>query len=704
MAWTARLPALRKSGNRVHTTARWLCLLVILVVSGPAQPWAKQAPAPLPPRKPDLRLLHPERFLPPSTLVSRADQKMAKKIFKAIDRNRFKDARKLTKKIQSQDLQRILLWKGLTAKRSPARFGAIKAFLDQLNDQNRDWPQRRTLLRRAEETMPRNFPPQDVLAWFKTMGGPVSTKGRVREAEAHFALNPTAKAVQHLRELWVQSNFSKSQEKQFYRRHKKHITKADNVARLERLVWAQKFWPARRQIWKVDKATRKLAVARLWLMRREGNVDKAIRDLEKAAPQLINHAGLIFERARWRRRKNKTDGAAQLILDFQGDPIRPDRWWGERALLARSYLQKDNPQKAYLLSSRHGLTPKQAAKYSDAEWLSGWMQLRFLNNPKRALKHFTNMLQVVNYPISVARGAYWSGRAALALGQTEDARRWLTKAAEHATTYYGQLASARLGQGVSPNLQSEALNSDATTRAAFAASPVRLAAQILAEIGEAQRMRPFIIHLADANPSGPWQKLTADFATRYGRPDLAITVAKRSERQGTPLGDVSYPSLKPPGHKVLTDPVETPLVLAVIRQESAFYINAKSHVGARGLMQVMPATAKHVAKDNRLPYDRKRLSSDATYNLIIGQVYLSSMVEKFDGSYPMALAAYNAGPHRVSRWMKAFGDPRTQAVDLIDWIEMIPYTETRNYVQRVLENLSVYRVKLSTEQAQRPPH
>ena len=702
MAWIARLPARQNAGTRVKLTTLLLCLLCIVALGRSTSAWASSLPPPWPPRKPDIRLLYPDRFQPSPTLVSRADAKIAKKAFKAIDHNRFKDAKKLTRKIKDVDLNRLLVWETLIARKSPARFNDIKAFLDQTKDQNQDWPKRRTMIKRAEQTMPLKLPPQDVLAWFQIMGGPVSIQGRAREVEAHMALNPSAKSILIIRKLWINGNFTKSHEKQFYRRHKKQITSADNVARLERLVWAEKFWPARRQIWKVDKRTRKLAVARLWLMRRTGNVDKAIRDVEKSAPQLVNHAGLIFERVRWRRRKNRTDEAAQLILNFKGDLIHPEKWWTERKYIARTYLQQGKPKQAYALVRQHGLSPENAKDYSNAEWLLGWIQLRFLNEPQSALKHFMNVLKVVNYPISVARGAYWSGRAALALGQTEKARAWLLKAAAHPTTYYGQLASARLGLRINILQSEDNLRANVATQVRFAANQTRRSAQILAEIGEHQRMRPFIIHLADVDKSGPWQKLTADFATRYGRPDLAIKIAKSSEQQGIPLGGVSYPSLKPPRHKVLTDPVETPLVLAVIRQESAFYFNAKSHVGARGLMQVMPATAKRVARNNRLPYDRARLTRDPNYNLIIGQVYLSDMVQRFNGSYPMALAAYNAGPHRVKRWVRNFGDPRTKDVDLIDWIEMIPYTETRNYVQRVLENLSVYRARSETEQAQIP--
>lgn len=685
------------TGKRLKTAALVLCLCTVSYTV------AAEAKVPnLPPRKPDAYVLYPDRFLPPASLVTAADAKAAQLVFKAIDRNRFKDALRLTRKVKNASVVKVLVWSYLTARRSPARFEDIKSFLDNQQDWGQVWPQRVTMLKRAEQTMPPKLQPQDVLAWFQSMGGPVSTTGRIREAEAQLALGQKDQGVRAIRKLWIRGDFGKSLEKRFYRRHKKHITGADNAARLERLVWAEKFWPARRQIWKVDVATRKLAVARLWLMRREGNVDKAISDLQKTAPHLLDHPGLVFERARWRRRKNKTEGAVELIKGFRGDPVRPDKWWGERAILARSYLQDDKPTKAYELTSRHGLTSKYAVEFSDAEWLSGWIQLRFLNNPERALKHFTHMLKAVSYPVSLARGAYWAGRATQSLGQADDARTWMAQAARYPTTYYGQLAAASLGHDPAP-FPAGVHGPDAKTLAAFKASPIRRAAQILAEMGEPQRMRPFIIHLADADTSAPWQQLTAAFATRYGRPDLAIHVAKASARNGAPLGDISYPALQPPRHKAISEPVETPLVLAVIRQESAFYVDAKSHAGARGLMQVMPATAKVVARNNRLPYDRERLMKDATYNLVIGQVYLSDMVGKYDGSYAMALAAYNAGPHRVKRWVRTFGDPRSDGVDLVDWIEMIPYTETRTYVQRVLGNLNVYRVKLNGEQAQLSP-
>ncbi|HEY9080763.1 lytic transglycosylase domain-containing protein [Magnetovibrio sp.] len=618
---------------------------------------------------------------------SNADAKAVEAVFKAIDRNRFKDALRLTQRVKNPDLVRVLVWTYLTAPNTPAKFADIKAFLDSQNG----WPKREQMLKRAEETMPSSMSPAEVMAWFDRMGGPVSTSGRVRKAEAQMKLGLKDVALKSIRDIWITGNFTKTQEKQFYRAYRKTITDQDNLDRLERLIWQERFWPARRQIWKVDAKTRKLAVARLWLMKREGNVDKAIADLAKTAPELTDHPGLIFERMRWRRRHGRTDDAADLLKDFDGVHERADKWWQERAILARSMLQDGQHKQAYDITSRHGLTKDDAAEYSEAEWVSGWIALRFLKDPARALKHFENMLSAVSYPISIARGAYWSARAAGELGQKTKANSMLHMAAAHSTTYYGQLARARLGQTIAPHVALSVPSAEETAR--FNKHPLKRASSLLWEIGLHNRLRALVLQLADSGDTPGWKRMSAAFASTHGRPDLAVRIAKESERAGMPLGELGYPTIDPP-HPKNGAKVETPLVLAVIRQESAFYPDAKSHAGARGLMQVMPATAKRVAKDNRLPYSRDKLIKDPNYNLIIGQVYLADMIKQFDGSYPLALAAYNAGPHRVKRWVKTYGDPRAGEIDTIDWVELIPYSETRNYVQRVLENLGVYRAHL----------
>lgn len=628
-------------------------------------------------------------------IVTKADVKAAQDVLKAIDHNRFKDALHLTHKVKNPDVVRVLMWRYITHHRSPAKFDDVKAFLRHQSG----WPSQKAMLKRAEETMPIDMTANEVVGWFKALGPPVSPAGKARLGEALLDLGVTDRATAYLRAAWVDGNFTKRDEGLFYKRHKKILRPEDHIARLDRLIWQEKFWPARRQIWKVDEKTRLVGVARIWLMRREGNVDKAIGDIEKNAPDMINDPGLVYERMRWRRRKGRYDDAAALFKSVSGDPGRPDKWWVERAIVARTYLQNDKAKDAYAIVSAHGLTTDDAAEYAEAEWLSGWIALRFLKDPKRALEHFTHMHSVVNFPISVARGAYWSGRAAHDLGRNADATSWFKKAAQHPSTYYGQLARAHLGlEDVTPPNPSPPKPLKALVDA-FNTHPMTRAALILAELDEHDLMRPVLNTLSDANSDPAWQAMTARFAADHGRPDMAIRLAKESSREGVILGDLGYPAvdLPMPGPHKNGGGVEAPLVLSIIRQESEFYVRAQSHVGARGLMQVMPATAKVVARQNRLPYDRDRLKIDPQYNLVIGQVYLADVINQFEGSYPMALAAYNAGPHRVKRWLKTYGDPRKGEIDMIDWVESIPFSETRNYVQRVMENLAVYRVRLKSQ-------
>ncbi|MBF0248529.1 MAG: hypothetical protein HQL36_10740, partial [Alphaproteobacteria bacterium] len=373
--------------------------------------------------------------------VSASDAKTAKAFYDALDGNRFKDAKRLQHSVQNHELAEVLLWSYISAPRGPSNYDDIAPFLVR----HPDWPKRTALLKRAEETLPASMSAKDVLAWLDKNGGPVSTQGRVRQAEAFLALGRKKEAEAAIRDLWVTGSFSQAQEKAFYRKHKNRLTSTDHEARLDRLIWDERYWDAKRQLWKVDNKQRKLALARLLLMQREGDVDRAISDLERTAPELSHHPGLTFERMRWRRRKGRTDEALDVLKSVSGDPLQPDKWWTERVILGRDLLRENKPQKAYAVVSAHALTPKNAAEYSDAEWMAGWIALRFLGDPERAYRHFRHMLDAVSYPISVARGAYWSGRAAQELKRESDAKAHYAQAAQHNTTYYGQLASEQLG-------------------------------------------------------------------------------------------------------------------------------------------------------------------------------------------------------------------------------------------------------------------
>jgi len=357
-------------------------------------------------------------------------------------------------------------------------------------------------------------------------------------------------------------------------------------------------------------------------------------------------------------------------------------------------LQKGHVTDAYRLVKDHQL--KEGPGFADAEWLAGWISLRFLDDPKTAFTHFQTMYEYVNFPISKARGAYWTARAAEALKQEEAADLWFRIAATMPTAYYGQLAAAHLGPGHGLRLPVQP-DPVAQEIAAFEKMDLVRVVEILSKVGESERLKYFILALNDYKETPGWRTLTARLSVDHGRPDVGITIAKRSSRQGEELIEAGYPSLEAPPLRIRSPkfPLEVPLVMAMIRQESAFYVRAKSHANARGLMQILPRTARRVARSLKIRYSKKRLMTDPDYNMTLGQAYIAGLIDEFDGSYVLAISAYNAGPGRARKWAKLNGNPRERTIDTIDWIEMIPFNETRNYVQRVLENLQIYRLKLA---------
>jgi len=623
---------------------------------------------------------------PASLQVSKSDAGAAEKALKAYNDKRWKKTVRLAAKIDNPNIRKLFRWLELTRDGSAASFAELSAFISE----NPDWPSQRLLRKRAEEAMDENMLPRDVLDWFGVRE-PVTAIGEVRLGEALLTMGKKEQALEILRDAWINGDFIKHQEKRFYRRHKSLLTPGDHRARLDRLLWDGRYWPAQRMLWRVDKEYRLLAIARMWLRHQRGNVDKAIGDVPekyKSAP------GLVFERLRWRRRKGLDLSARELLDDPQARLVRPKMWLYERIYLARRAIWRGHISEAYALASVH--EEVEGSEYAEAEWLAGWIALRFLNESATALKHFGGLYEAVTYPVSRARAAYWAGRASEALDKNKLAAEWYRKAARYPTAYYGQLASLQIRPGQPVRLPAEPPVKPVTSKE-LKDNALVFIVRFLYDAGAEKEIKPFILALMKQDQSPEWQRLIARLARRNGRPDLAIHVAKQLAREGWELVESGYPALVPPPVRMVNGAagVEVPLVLATIRQESAFYAKAESGAGARGLMQLMPYTASRVARKIGLPYSRGRLTKDPDYNLILGQSYMAELVNEFEGSYVLALSAYNAGPARVKQWIRRNGDPRDKDVDVIDWIEKIPFDETRNYVQRVLENLQVYRHRLA---------
>jgi soluble lytic murein transglycosylase len=622
-------------------------------------------------------------------ILSKPDARITKAAFKAIAAKRPKRALNLAARLSNPIAAKTIVWHIYKNPAFKTSFTEVLSFIAR----EPDWPQQRKLQLSAEESLPKNVDPANVVKLFKKLP-PISTTGKIKYIKALMDTGRKKQAIPLIRDTWIHGNFGKRQERSFYRAFRRHLNQTDHRARLDRLLWLGRYWPVRRMLWKVSRDYRALAVARMLLRHRRGNVDRSIAQVPA---HLKKDLGLIYERLRWRRRKGKLDGAVDLLKGLP--PILPhaERWWKERAYLARKELQKGHISEAYRITKNHGATKGPA--FADGEWMSGWISLRFLGDNKVATRHFTKLYKNVKYPVSRARGAYWAGRAYDARKAIAKAEAWYKTAAGFPTTYYGQLAIARLSSVQGLELPPEPKIS-MKVRAKFKKHDLTRAIRILDEIGERKRLKPFVRRLAALDPAPEWQVLTGNLSRQHGRLDQTISIAKKARQTGTLLPDIAYPIIRLPKTSVNRRGrlAEYPLILAMIRQESAFYVQAKSHAGARGLLQLMPATAKRVASQIGISYSKGRLTTDPAYNLKLGRHYLEGLLGKFDGSYIMAIAGYNAGPSRVNRWVKRFGDPRDSNVNAIDWVEMIPFDETRNYVQRVLENLQVYRSRLSANQ------
>ncbi len=611
------------------------------------------------------------------------DRNLYRRAFDAAKRNRWSEAKRLAAKASNPLPAKVIRWMWMRAPGTSATFGDITTFVTS----NADWPGIRKLIRQAEDRLKPSTPDAEVEAWF-ARHPPQTGWGMVRYAEILLADGKTAEGTAQLRQAWIKGNFTRSREYAVLKRHRKLLRQEDHLARLDRLIWERKRGASRRMLRRVPADHRRLAEARMALMVRAGNVDSAIA---RVPATLQSNAGLLYERTRWRRRKGLDERARQYLLNPPADLGRPDKWWVERSVLGRKALSAGHITDAYKIVSDHRMNS--GAKFAEAEWLAGWIALTFLSDADIALKHFTRLYDNVRYPVSRARGAYWCGRAADVLGRPKLARKWYKKAQLHPTTYYGQLATLRLDASGSLELPVDPTPTDVDFQR-FVNLELVSVLRHLADIGAKRETRHIALTLnAQARTPGE-HTLVAALAAYVGRPDLSVAVAKRSARAGVPLPSYSYPEL--PVLLSQSGP-ENSLVHAVSRQESEFDHRAVSSAGARGLMQLMPATAKRVAKTLRVRYTRSLLISDPRYNAKLGSHYLQTLVNKYDGSYFLALAAYNAGETRVRRWVRQWGDPRSGEIDAVDWIELIPFSETRNYVQRVMEGLQVYRSKLSKQ-------
>ena len=573
----------------------------------------------------------------------------------------------------------VIEWHRLRAGRGD--YAEITAFLNR----RPDWPGEAYLRRQSEKAVI-SAGESAVLSFFADEA-PQTPRGVLAYATAKTADGQQGEAEASVVLAWRTMRMNDTSHASFVAAHS-DLLKPHHTARLSNMLWRGSAADARRMLDIVGDGPKALARARLALQ----NLNKNVNELIDAVPEsLRSDAGLQYDRFTWRARKGRSADAKTLLRD-QSTSVealgQPQAWSNRRRSLARDEMRDGNPKLAYQLASKHFLT--EGSAYADLEWLSGYIALRKLNDPATALGHFLRFNKAILSPISKGRAGYWIGRAYEALDDPAQADQAYTNAAQHPTSFYGLLAAERAGLPFDLDLAVGAPLPD-WRDSDMANHPLFEAGLLLQASGELDVAERFWTHYAESLGQNQASQL-GRAAIDVSQPHLAVMIGKRLAQRAIVLPEPYY-SLHPVAYRAL--PMAPEMVLAIARRESEFDPKVQSGVGARGLMQIMPATAKEVAAGlgRSDEHSTAHLTADPEYNADLGAAFLSTLAGRFEGNVVMMSAAYNAGPSRPIRWSKMYGDPRGQ-MDVVDWIEHIPFRETRNYVMRVTESLPIYRARL----------
>ncbi len=583
----------------------------------------------------------------------------------------------------------VVVWDRLRRDNGPASFAEIAAFLRA----HPGWPSETLLRRRAEKLIDDRVGFSERIAFFRDYP-PLSALAKFRLAEAQLVARDFASANANARAAWVSGGLDAVAEIQLQTEFANALTPADNVARLDRLLWRGETTAAGRMLPLVPPDVRAVAAARIAMLTGVG-ASSALASLPTAAR---NDPGVIYAQATWLKRTGDMAGARAAMAAYDGAPglvTDPEQWLKLRLELARAAMRDGQYDLAYRIADGHHAfalgkplseqTLGERQGFIDNEWLAGWIALRRLNQPAAALTHFERVRDAALTPVSQARGDYWSGRAAEAAANP-DAKVYYAAAATHADYYYGQLAAEHITPALTlPAATPVVVSREA--RARFDADELVRVTRALGEIGDRARQTLFMKALVDRAETPEQQRLLADLGAALDRPDLGVLTGKAARLGGElALLDVAYPMLSLPP----TLAPDFTMVHAIARQETQFDRAAVSAANARGLMQLLPATASEQAAKLGLPFSTSRLTDDPVFNVTLGAAYYGRIRDNLGGSNVLAVAAYNAGPGNVRKFLALNGDPRIPGTDVVDWVELIPFSETRDYVQRVLANAVVY--------------
>ncbi len=616
-----------------------------------------------------------------SSATSPMDLAAVKQAIDLVRKNRQDEATDVERTIADPLARKLVEWVILHSEDGSNDFARYAAFIAA----NPSWPSIATLRIRAEAvTWQEQVDPQAVIAFFN-VEPPHTAKGHFALARALLTRGDVAGAAAALRDCWRNDGFSEDLEAQARQIFAGLITPADDEARMSARLYVDDDDAGLRAARHLDNAAAlAVAKARAAVINQSANA----KALLEAVPEFARRdPGYMFSRIQWLRRDDKIVEAAQWLNAAPHDPAKlvdVDRWWVERRLVARKLLDLGDARMAYQVAN-DAAPPSNDNYRAEQQFTAGWIALRFLHQPAIALAHFARIADGVSNPITLARSFYWQGRAAEALGREADARALYQEAAHYPTAYYGQLARARLGlDEVTPRTLPElpAEHRELELARAF---------EILYAVDERDIVATMAADLAEKATDAAALAEFAGIAARHNDARATLLIGKAMLGRGFPFARYAFPDFGIPNYEPIGPRVEPCVVYSIVRQESAFNPKVVSSANAIGLMQVTPEAGRDTAKKFNVVFNQHRLADDVVYNAQLGTAELGNDIATWRGSYILAFVAYNAGPRRAREWIEQYGDPRDRNVDPVDWIERIPISETRNYVERVIENMQVYR-------------
>ncbi|MBL8769900.1 MAG: lytic transglycosylase domain-containing protein [Phenylobacterium sp.] len=637
------------------------------LLSGGAQ--APPAPAaPAPPRQTVARPL------------SASDQQLFAQGLSAARRGDVAGARAIIQRLDDTVARRTVTWALVDANAGALSFAELDAARRELAGFPR--PGRRQIAaERLVETSGKS--PSEIVAWFAG-DPPQSAQGAMALASAYRSLGRQAEAAELIRTWWRTRSFEAEPQRQMLTRFSDVLTVDDHIRRADVLLYGAQGPAARDMVTLLPADRQPAAIARIALRSGGADVYAALSPADQASP------GVAFERAAALRRAGREAEAIALLPNFPTEIVTPegaDRMWDERKRLVAYALKLNNWRAAYQAAANSGLN--EGTDATEAEFYAGWIALNRLNDAPAAARHFAAIERIGSSPITRGRALYWMGRAAEQRGDRAGAERHYRDGAQYLTSFYGQLAAEKVGQPI--RLASDPVPT-AAERARFEGRQEVQAMRLLADQGQRDLFRAFALHIDDILPTTVEVAMLVDAIRGYGDQDTSMKAIRAAATRNLILIDRGYPYRTPPSVAGAPEPA---LVLGITRQESGFDPGVRSHADARGMMQLLPSTARIVARRMGEPYSGPAALYEADYNMRLGSSFLGQLVNQFSGSYVMAAAGYNAGPGRPVQWINTCGDPRAGSNDPLDFIECIPFSETRNYVMRVLENMTVYRAKLN---------